>query len=91
MTDVEFNKERAILKTWRVQGHGFLQRNSDKSPLASVIGANTVGNKKSLLEHCMMDRVKMLSRGNVGVKYVGAEGGDPVYMTGRVEIVSPKR
>ncbi len=47
--------------------------------------------KKSLLELCMMDRVRMLSGGIVGVEYVGAEGGGPVYMTGRVEIESPER
>jgi hypothetical protein len=39
----------------------------------------------------MMNQVRMLSEGIVGVEYVGAEGGGPVYMTGRVEIVSPKR
>ena len=47
--------------------------------------------KKSLLELCMMDQVRMLSGGIVGVEYVGAEGGGPVYMTGRIEIESPKR
>jgi hypothetical protein len=39
----------------------------------------------------MMDRLRMLSSGFVGVEYVGAEVGGPVYMTGRVEMVSPKR
>jgi hypothetical protein len=38
-----------------------------------------------------MDRLRMLSGGIVGVEYVGAEGGGPVYMTGRVKMVSPKR
>jgi hypothetical protein len=48
--------------------------------------------KNSLSELvCMMDRVRMLSGGIVGVEYVGAEGGGPVYMTGRVKIESPKR
>ena len=39
----------------------------------------------------MMDRLRMLSGGIVGVEYVGAEGGGPVYITGRVEMVSPDR
>ena len=47
--------------------------------------------KKSLAELCMMDRVRMLSGGIVGVEYVGAEGGGPVYMTGRVEILNHLR
>ena len=47
--------------------------------------------KKSFLELCMMDQVRMLSGGIAGVDYAGAEGGGPVYMTGRVEIESPKR
>jgi hypothetical protein len=47
--------------------------------------------KKSLVELCMMNQVRMLSGQTVGVKYVGVEGGGPVYMTGRVKIVSPKR
>jgi len=38
-----------------------------------------------------MYQLRMLSGGIVGVKYVGAEGGGPVYMTGRVEMVSPER
>jgi len=33
----------------------------------------------------------MLSGGIVGVEYVGAEGGGPVYMTGRVEMVLLER
>jgi hypothetical protein len=33
----------------------------------------------------------MLNGGIVGVKYIGAEGGGPMYITGRVEMVSPKR
>jgi hypothetical protein len=49
MTDVEFNKETAILEAWRVQEHGILQRNSDKSPLVSFIGTNTVGNKEEFV------------------------------------------
>ncbi len=47
--------------------------------------------KESLLELCMMDQVRKLSGGIVEVEYVGAEGGGPVYMTGRVKIESPKR
>jgi hypothetical protein len=47
--------------------------------------------KKSLPELCMMDQVRMLSGGIVGVEYVGAKGGGPVYMTGRVKIESPER
>jgi hypothetical protein len=47
--------------------------------------------KKSLSELCMMDWVRMLSGGSVGVEYVGAEGGGPVYMMGWVEILSPER
>ena len=47
--------------------------------------------KKSLLELCVMDQVRMLGGGIVGVEYVGAEGGGPVYMTGRVKIESPDR
>jgi hypothetical protein len=47
--------------------------------------------KKSLLELCMIDQVRMLSGEIVGVEYIGAEGGGPVYMTGRVKIVSLKR
>ncbi len=39
----------------------------------------------------MMDRLRMPSGVIVGVEYVGAEGGGPVYMTGKVEMVSPKR
>jgi len=31
----------------------------------------------------------MLSGGIVGVEYIGAVGGGPVYMTGRVKMVSP--
>jgi len=33
----------------------------------------------------------MLSGGIVGVKYIGAEGGGLMYITGRVEMVSPER
>jgi hypothetical protein len=33
----------------------------------------------------------MLSGGIDGVEYVGAEGGGPVYITGRVEMVSSER
>ncbi len=47
--------------------------------------------KKSLSELCMMDRVRMLSGGSVGVEYIGAEGGGPVYMMGWVEVLSPER
>ncbi len=47
--------------------------------------------KKSMLELCMMDRVRMMSGGIVGVEYVGAEEGGSVYMTKRVKIESPKR
>jgi hypothetical protein len=69
----------------------FLQCNSDKSPLASVIGTYIVGNKEKFVRAlCMMDRVRMLSGGIVGVEYVGAEEGGPVYMIGSVEILSPK-
>ena len=39
----------------------------------------------------MMDQVRILSGGIVGVEYIGGEGSGPVYMTGRVEIESPKR
>jgi hypothetical protein len=47
--------------------------------------------KKSLLELCMMDQVRMLSGGIVGVEYVGAGRSGPVYMTRRVKIDSPER
>jgi hypothetical protein len=47
--------------------------------------------KKSLSELCMMDQVRMLSGGIVGVEYIGAEAGGPVYMTGRVKIKLPER
>jgi hypothetical protein len=47
--------------------------------------------KKRLFALCMMGRLRMLSGGIVGVEYIGAEGGGPVYMTGRVEMVSPER
>ena len=39
----------------------------------------------------MTDRVGMLSGGIVGVECVGADGGGPVYMTGRVEILNHLR
>ncbi len=39
----------------------------------------------------MMDQVRMLSGGIVGVEYIGAEGGGPVYMAGRAKIELPKR
>jgi hypothetical protein len=38
-----------------------------------------------------MDRLRMLRDKIVGVEYVGAEGSGPVYITGRVEMVSPER
>jgi hypothetical protein len=38
----------------------------------------------------MMDRVRMLSGGIVGVEYVGPEGDGPVYMTGMVEMNHPR-
>ncbi len=47
--------------------------------------------KKSLSELCMMDRVRMLSGGIVGVEYSGEEGGSLVYMDSRVLIVLPAR
>ncbi len=39
----------------------------------------------------MTDQVSILSTGIAGRRYVGAAGGGPVYMTGRVDIVSPER
>ncbi len=46
--------------------------------------------KKSLSELCMMDRVRMLSGGIIGVEYPGEEGGG-VYMACRVLTVLPAR
>jgi hypothetical protein len=39
----------------------------------------------------MIDRVSASSAGIAGQGYVGATGGGPVYMSGRVEIVSLER
>ncbi len=59
--------------------------------LRSVVGANTLGNKKEFGRAQYDGPSENAEQATVGVEEVGAEGGGPVYMTGRVKIVSLKR
>jgi hypothetical protein len=58
--------------------------------LGASLGPMLLEIKKSLSEHCMMDQVRMLSGGIVGVEYSSEEGGGPVYMACRVFIMLPE-